>query len=71
MKIVQVVLALLLCLYVGQAWQQGHDAFAVIPGLDMPFWLAIPIAAIYAVGSAADLLFRPSSGLASPVWSEK
>lgn len=56
MRIVQVVLALLLCLYVAQDWHAGNPAFTVIPDLDVPFWFAIPLAAICATGSIADLL---------------
>jgi hypothetical protein len=55
MRIIQVVLALLLCLYVAKDWNAGNAAFTVVPGLDVPFWFAIPLAAICAVGSIVDL----------------
>lgn len=60
MKLIQAVLALLLCLYVWQAWRQGLDTFPVIADLTVPFWLIIPVAVICAAGAVADLLRRPS-----------
>lgn len=58
MKIVKVVLALLLCLYVAQDWNASNQFFMVVPGFDVPLWFAIPLAAIFMVGSIADLLRR-------------
>ena len=60
MRIVQAVLALLLCLYVAQDWNAGKPAFTVVRGFDVPFWFAIPLAAICMVGALIDLAVRPS-----------
>ena len=60
MKIIQAVLTLLLCLYVAHDWNAGNASFTVVPGLDVSFWFAIPLAAICALGSVMDLAFRRS-----------
>ena len=60
MKLIQLVLAILLCVYVGESWRLGEKTFTVVPGFDIPFWLAIPIAAICLIGSIKDLASGPA-----------
>jgi len=55
MKLINVVIAIVLCFFVWEAISKGDSYVTVIDGFNMPLWIAIPIAAICAIAAIVDI----------------